>query len=328
MLGLLVALASTTGAVADSVSDFYKSKSITIVIGAGEGGHYDTVARLIARHLGKYIPGAPNIIPQNMPGASQLRATEYTYNRAPRDGTSLMVVQPHIILNKLLNPGLAYEVQNFTWLGRVHPLEVVGVVWHTAAARTVQEAQQKELVFGGNSSSGPAAMIPWALNRLAGTRIRIARGYQSEAAEFLAMERGEIDGIGNATLSELQTRFGDKVRFLYVSGIARLQEIPEIPSIVEVVKDSRDRPPMQTLGAVASVGLTLAGPPQVPVDRVTALRSAFDQMIADRQFHDDLIKLNYQAQGMSGDHLAHFINDNFTLTADVLDRLRAATAPQ
>jgi tripartite-type tricarboxylate transporter receptor subunit TctC len=327
-LSAFIAFALTTSATAESVADFYRGKSVTLVIGVGDGGHYDTVGRLIARHLRKYIPGTPNIIPQNMPGASQLRATEFSFNRAPRDGTSLLVVQPHVILNKVLNPAAAYEVQGFTWLGRLHPLDVVGVVWHTAPATTVSEARLKELVFGGNAPSGPASMIPWAVNRLAGTRIRVARGYQSEVAEFLAMERGEIDGIGNATLSELLIRFGDKVRFLYTSGISRIPKIPEVPTIVELVKDERDRPLMQALGAVASVGLTLAGPPQIPEDRVVALRSAFDQMTKDSELLDDLSRLHYDAQPISGAEVARLINDNFSLSPDVVERLKAATAPQ
>jgi tripartite-type tricarboxylate transporter receptor subunit TctC len=327
-LAAIILVVPMTTASADAVSDFYAGKTITLVIGAGDGGFYDLGGRIIARHLQKYLPGNPNIIPRNMPGASQLRATEFTFNRAPRDGTSLMVVQPYVVLNKLLDRSLAFEVQEFTWLGRVNPLEVVGVAWHTVRATTLRDARQQEIIFGGNASTGPASMIPWALNRLTGTKFKVARGYQSEMAEFLAMERGEIDGIGNATLSELVSRFGDRVRFLYASSIDRLRRIPDVPTIVEVVEDERDRSVMHVLGAAAAVGLTLAGPPEIQKDRVAALRSAFDRMIEDREFTDDLKMLGYEPDAMRGGDLARFINDNFNRSGELVDRLKAATAPE
>src|SRR5581483_9410506 len=112
---------------------------------------------LVARHLRTYIPGNPNILTQAMPGASHQRATEFSFNRAPRDGTSLLVVQPAVIINKVMNPALNYDPQEFTWIGRVHPLEVVGVTWHTSPAKNFKEAQEHELVFGANTSNGPTA---------------------------------------------------------------------------------------------------------------------------------------------------------------------------
>jgi tripartite-type tricarboxylate transporter receptor subunit TctC len=335
MLGLIAysamaaaaALSLVRPVAADPISDFYQGKTVTIVLGVGDGTHYDMVGRLVARHLRKYIPGNPTIITQAMPGASHQRATEFSFNRAPRDGTSMLVVQPVIVLNKAMNPSLPYDLGEFTWIGRVHPLEVVGVAWHTAPARSFRDAQQKDLVFGGNAPTGPASMIPWALNKLAGTRIRITRGYQSQAANFLAMERGEVDGIGNVTLSEVQQKFGDKAVLLWTNALTRIAKIPDVPSLVELVAE-HDRPVMQALAGVADVGLTVMAPPQIPHDRVDALQAAFDRMTADREYREELERLHYDSGPLTGADLARLVKDNFNLSADVLERLRAATAPQ
>jgi tripartite-type tricarboxylate transporter receptor subunit TctC len=285
-----VGVLSAPVAHADPVADFYRGKTVTLVIGAGEGGFYDLNGRLAAQYLRKYIPGNPVVVPQNMPGASQLRATEYMYNIAPRDGTSLLVAQPYIILNKLLDSKLKFDIRRFTILGRIGPIEMGGVVAKSAPVHSIEDARQKEVILGGNAPTGPAAMIPWALNRLAGTKFRVVRGYQSQTAEALAMQRGEIQGIGNGALGDFARAHGD-VRVLYVSTSTRLASQPGVPDIVELVREDRDRPVMDLLGAIPLVGLPLLAPPGVPDDRQTAQRRAYDPMAGAKDYIASLEKI-------------------------------------
>ena len=308
---------------ADAVADFYRGRTVTIVIGAGEGGFYDGSGRLMAQHLRKYLPGNPTVIAQNMPGASQLRATEHAANIAPRDGSSLLVVQPNVILNKLLNRDLRFEIARMSYIGRVAPIEMGGIVADKAPARTFEDARRTEVIFGGNAANGPASMIPWALNRLAGTRFRVILGYPSQSAEELAIQRGEIQGIGNGSINEIMGK--ETKRVLYASGLQRFAAYPDAPSIMEVTREE-ERPVMALLASVPDVGLTLMGPPDIPADRLAALRAAFDQMVRDPAYLEGLSRQRFAAAPMSGERLAAFVAERFSAPESLIERLRAATA--
>jgi tripartite-type tricarboxylate transporter receptor subunit TctC len=310
-------------ALAEGTEDFYRGKTVSIVIGAGEGGFYDLNGRLIARFLRKYLPGSPVVVPQNMPGASQLRATEYAYTIAPRDGTTLLVVQPYFILNKLQNGALKFDIQKFTYIGRVGPIEMGGMVASTSSIRTVADATSRDVIFGANASNGPAAMIPWAINRLAGTRFKVVLGYQSQTAEELAIERGEIEGFGNGSFGEVRQQ--NRLRVLYISGRERLKGAPEAPTILELVKPEA-RPVMDLLASISSVGLTLIAPPGLPAARAETLRNAFDQMLRDPEYQAGLAAIGFVPESMTGGELGQFVRDRFSPPQSVIDRLQAATA--
>ena len=232
--GAAAVVALAGGARSETAAEFYAGKRVNLYIGAGEGASYDLAARVFARHLRAHLPGVPTIVPQNMPGASQVRATEYVFNIAARDGTSLLVAQPSIVLNKLLNPAARYDVQAFTWVGRVQPTVGMGVVWANAGVRSIEDARAREVILGANSPTGPQSMLPMALNRFAGTRFKVVRGYESEHRALLAMERGEIHGIGNVMSDYLFSREGPitkgTMRALYAAGLARLKRAPETPT--------------------------------------------------------------------------------------------------
>ena len=323
--GGLLAMIAALPALAQDVADFYRGKTVTIIVGAGEGGFYDQNARLMAPFLRKYIPGSPTVITQNMPGASQLRATEHAYNIAPRDGTALLVAQPYVILNKILNRDLKFEISRMSWIGRAGQIDMGGLVSDSSPVKTFDDARRMEVILGGNAANGPASMIPWALNRLAGARFRVILGYQSESAEGLAIERGEIQGIGNGSLGDLGARH--KVRVLYSSGVARIKAYPDTPTILELV-DGAERPVMDILGSMSTLGLTLAGAPDIPADRLAALRGAFDQMSRDPAYLAGLARLNFEPGPMKGAELADYVRAHFIPPDALIERLRRATAPQ
>ena len=269
---------------ADEVADFYRGRNVTLLIGSGVGGSFDMGGRLIAQHLRRFIPGNPNIVVQNMAGASGVRAAEYFHSVAPRDGSAIADIQPSIVLNKALDPAARYDPSEFFWIGRLRERVNFGLVWHEAPARTIEEARVKEVIFAANSATGYTGMIPWAVNRIAGTKIKVVTGYESEATEWLAIQRNEAHGIGSASLTGVPQpdwTANGLVRAMYAIGLNRSRIVPYAPTLVEIAGNDLDRKAMTLLASAADIGEMLFAPPGVPEARRNALRRAFDAMMRD-----------------------------------------------
>ncbi len=314
------------GMAQDSTADFYARRTIRLFIGSGEGGLYDTGGRVIARHLKRFIPGAPNVLPQNMPGASSVRATEYLFNVAPRDGTSLAFVQPTVVLNRVLDPAAKYDPRQFNWIGRLQPLVFVGIAWRGAPAQTIEDATRHELILAANASTGAAVTVPRALNDLIGAKFKIVLGYESSTANQLALERGEVQGIGSLTLSDLlKKRWVEQglAKILYTIDLVRTPLAPDAPTIVELGKSEADRAILGLLAAPSSLGQTLMAPPGVPEDRVEALRAAFAAMMKDPEFIADARANGLDVDPLDGPAVATLVDNNFKVPPNLVARLKA-----
>lgn len=313
---------------ADPVADFYRGKTVTFIIGSGEGGAYDLGGRLMARYLARYIPGHPAIVPQNMPGASSVRAASYIYGVAPRDGTALGTAQPTIVLNKLLDPAASYEPKNYTWIGRLQPMTLVGVAWTGAADHTMADARERKLIVSASGASGTSAIVPWALNRLAGTHFQVVTGYQSLMPQLLAMERGEVEGVGSATLSDVLARIKTgKVSFLYTIAARRTSQLPDVAAITEFAQNDLDRTVLRLLGSVTDIGFTIMAPPGIPADRTAALRKAFLEMVQDPDFLAEARKIGLSPEPQSGEELQNVVADTLGATGEAVQKLRQVTQP-
>lgn len=330
-LTFVAVLALNGPALADPVEDFYRGKTVTFVIGSGEAGAYDLGGRLMARYLARYIPGHPTMVPQNMPGASSVRAASYIYSVAPRDGTALGTAQPTIVLNKLLDPAAAYEPNKYTWIGRLQPMTLVGVAWTAAANHTMADAHERKLIVSASGASGTSAIVPWALNRLAGTHFQVVTGYQSLVPQLLAMERGEVEGVGSTTLSDVLKRpdwiKAGKVSFLYTIAARRTSQLPDVPAITEFAHDDLDRTVLRLLGSVTDIGFTIMAPPGVPSDRVAALRKAFLEMVRDQDFLAEAKKIGLDPEPQSGGELQSTVADTLNATGEAVQKLREVTQP-
>jgi tripartite-type tricarboxylate transporter receptor subunit TctC len=321
----------TSKAAADPVADFYHGKTITFIIGSGEGGLYDLGGRLMARFLTRFIPGNPTLVPQNMPGASSVRAASYIYSLAARDGTVFGTAQPTIILNKLLNPTATYEPEKYTWIGRLQPVTLVGIAWKSAPNHTMADAKDRKLIVGASGASGTSAIVPWALNRTSGTHFQVVTGYESLMPQLLAMERGELEGVGSGTLADILARQdwikNGKVNFLYTIGTQRSTKLPDVPTIVEFSQNDLDRAVLRSLGSVTDVGFTIMAPPQIPADRAASLRNAFLKMVKDPDFLAEAAKIGLDPEPLSGEDLQGAVADTLGATGETLQRLRDVTQP-
>lgn len=329
-LALILALGATA-ARADAVEDFYRGRVVTLVVGSAEGGAYDATARLMARWLGKFLPGQPTVIVQNMPGASSVRAFQWLYTVAPKDGSTLGFVQPTVVLNRLTDATAAYEPEKFTVIGRFDPITTFGTVWHTSGVTSVDDAKSRDVFMSASSAIGAAAFIPWTLNRLVGTKFKVVRGYENEAATTLAMERGETQGVGSSTIEYLRTKAdwisSGKVRFIYTIALERHRDAPGAPTIVEFAKNEADRNVLELLASASTIGRVLYAPPNLPADRAATLRRAFEAMVKDAGFFEDARRILSEPDPMPAGDVAALIARNMKMPREVVERTKQVIEP-
>jgi tripartite-type tricarboxylate transporter receptor subunit TctC len=330
LLGIAGAVFATGHARAEAVADFYHGKNVTLIVGSSEGGSFDYFGRMAAPILKRLIPGNPTVIVQNMPGASFVRATEYLYNVAPKDGTMLLIAQPYVVLNKLTNPSAKYRSEDFLWLGRVAPLSQVGFVMQSAGIRTFEEAKQKEIVIGAAGGSGPGMLVPTMLDRLLGAHLKIVRGYDSDSGLYIAVERGEIQGLGSTSYSEVKNRgwFATGKAFpLYTIGLKRIADLPEIPTIAELAPQGPARRILTLFTNIPVIGYTIFAPPGLPEERGEALRAVFAEMMKDAEFVAGVEKLHVEMDPLSGPELQDLVARTARAPAADVAALKEALKP-
>ena len=331
LLALALSGLAAGGARAQTPEDFYRGKAIQLIIGTGEGGGYDLSARLLAQFLPAFIPGHPVVVPRNMPGAGSIAAAEYIYSVAPRDGSVIGIVQPTFLLEKISDRARKYEPEQFGWIGRVDQSVVMGVIWRTSPAQSVREATQKEVVIAANGPAGTSATIPWALNKMLGTKYKVVLGYNSSALMGLALEKGEADALGSTSWDYLETKpdwFAEaKATIPYVIALERFSKLPDVPTVLELVDNPRDRNALKLIASTSTVGRAFMTTPDVPPDRVQTLRKAFAAMVADPAFRAEAEKRRLGVDPMSGDDLQRIVADVMGQPDDVVERMKDVTSP-
>jgi len=284
-------------AAAQSAGEFYAGKHISLLVGASAGGGYDHLGRLTAKHLTKHIPGRPTVVVQNMPAAGSLVATNHIANNAPRDGTMIALVQRGMLLAKLTNPlGVRFEVNQLNWLASLASETGVTLAWHTAPHQTTKDLFDKELIVGGIVNVDPET-TPKLLNALIGTKFKIILGYPGTREIILAMERGEVQGIGDMSLSSIKRSRADwlrdkTVRVLMQTALEKDRELPDVPFALDFVKNEADRKVMQLYLTQKRIARPIVAPPGLPADRLAALRGAFAALVHDKEFLAEAAKMD------------------------------------
>ena len=329
---IMAFLLGAAGADAQTQSDFYKGRTVTLVTGTAGNGNYDLIARVVAEFLPRYLAGSPSVIVQSMPGASHVRATEYINNIAPKDGTILGFVQPYVVLNKMLTPNARYHPEELTWIARLVPLNQFGFMWHKAGVANIEQARQKQTSFGAAGATGPSAMTAWTLNRMIGTKFRVVRGYADDADQFLAIERGELEGMGSTQLGPIARRAGwleNKWAIpIYAISLQRLKAFPETPSIVELAVKEQDREVMRILGTMPAIGITIVAPPGLASERSAQLREAVAAMTKDAAFRPAVERLAMELDPLDGPQVAAMVSGLMKTPSSTIEALAAYVAPQ
>jgi tripartite-type tricarboxylate transporter receptor subunit TctC len=319
---------------ADAVSDFYAGKTMTIIVGADSGGGYDAQGRLMARHIGRFIGGNPNVIVQNMPGAGSLQAANNLYNISPKDGTVMGLVQRGVLTSKLTNPnGVHFEITRFNWIGNLATETAVSLAWHATPFKTIDDIMKKEMTVGGTGPTIDTETTPRLLNVLIGTKFRVIGGYKGTSESALAMERGEVDGMGDWSWSNVKTRRPEylrdgKINLLLQVATEKLPDLPNVPLALDYVKNDTDKKVMLLFLAQKTVARPVLAPPSIPADRAAAMRKAFVDMTKDEAFKQDAEKSKLEIEPSTGEAVDKVIALIAATPPDIGKRLTEAIEPK
>jgi tripartite-type tricarboxylate transporter receptor subunit TctC len=310
-LGLFLAAACFPACAAAAADEFYAGKTLSIIVDGG--GAYEAYARVLAQHLPKYIPGRPTIIVQQMPGAGGVRAANYLYKVAPRDGTVIAGLHGAVLTAPQLSPNAsAFDVTRFSWIGNVTRDTYVGYVWHTSPVQALAEAKTKQLVLGGTSVGGNGIDMAIVARDVFGYRIKIVSGYKTSAETKIALERGEIDGtFANLWTSLKQTDWLARglVRVIVQHGTQKHPELADVPLFRDLARDDSERQMLDILGVREEITRPYLAPPELPAERLQILRRAFDASLRDPAYLADMARQRLEVEGSSsGEELAAVVD--------------------
>ncbi|HZS64365.1 MAG TPA: tripartite tricarboxylate transporter substrate-binding protein [Xanthobacteraceae bacterium] len=334
-LAFLAALGLATrsgGAGADPIADFYQGKKISWVLSTGEGGGYASYAHAFAPFFAAHIPGKPEIIVQNMPGAGGIKAMNYLMSVAPKDGTTIGLVHSSVSFAPLYgSPGATFDPRQMNWIGSINRASAICVAWHTAGIKTWQDLHDKQLVVGTSGAGSQMETLPAMLNHLFGTKIKIVSGYKGGNDVFLAMERGEISGRCGGLVNSINSTRPDwfpekKVTVPIQLAMKRDPQFSDVPTIAEFAKDQKTKQVLKLIFSPQGMDRPILAPPGVPADRVAALRAAFDATMADPQFIAAAKKQHLDVERVSGEEVAEIVKDAYAMPPDIIKAASEATA--
>src|SRR5215475_596212 len=329
-VALILALAQPLWAADED--DFYRGKTITIVVPIGPGGAYDAYARLVSRHLGRHMSGNPTIIARNMPGGGGVIASNYVYNVAPQDGTTLTIITSSFANEHLFgNPQIRYDARRFLAIGRLLDTTSVLFFWHMSPIKTLNDMLTKPATLAISSINEIPAYRLTAMNRHLGTQLRPIPGYPSARDYVLAAERGETDG-GTSTFIGLSQLFSHYLRdktlnILVQFALHRDLHMPDVPTVLELTRDPDATRIFRHLVSNDEIGRSLFTTPNVPAARLRLLRQAFQAMIADADFQAEATQLKLPLAARSGEEMQKVVSDLFDISPEALAKVRDVSKP-
>jgi len=324
--GIAIALAAVPigAASADSVSDFYKGKTITFYSGGSAGGGFSAVARLVAKHMAARVPGQPNMIVEARAGAGGAKMMSYMANAAPRDGTALGAALP-IAVNAPLLRKVKFNPAKFQWLGSTTAMTEVSTVWHTAPATTLEDAKKTEVIMATSSKLSSAYLIPAFMNAVIGTKFKIVPGYRGAGPMNKAMESGEVHGRGSFYNSYVTTK-GDWLREKKIIQLVQVgpgeKELAGVPNMRDLVTTDDQRRMVDFMEAPAYVGHGFFAPEGVPADRVAALKKAFVETVSDPAFRKEAKERRMIVNPVSAEKIQEVINRSMATPEPLLAKFR------
>jgi tripartite-type tricarboxylate transporter receptor subunit TctC len=327
---LLLVLASLASARADSVADFYQGRTIDLEVGYSTGGGYDIYARMLARHLGRFIPGNPTIVPKNMPGAGSLRLANWLAQAAPRDGSTFGTIGRGTAFDPVLGqPGAQFTAGDLSWLGSMNQEVSICASWFDSGVNTFKDLETKELLVGAVSFNDDTGQFAKVLNTVLGTRMKIVAGYPGGNDVVLAMERGEVKGrCGWSWSSVLATHMAwwkeKKINILVQLALNKHPDLPDVPLVTDLAKNPAQRQMLRMIFARQVMGRPFVAPPGIPPERLAALRKAFMDTMADKEFLADSAKAKLEINPADGAKVEALVKEIYATPTAVAQQAAAA----
>jgi tripartite-type tricarboxylate transporter receptor subunit TctC len=325
MAALPIAITATR---ADSVAEFYKGKTVTLVVAFGAGGMYGLNGRIMSRHIGKHIPGNPNIIVQHKSGAGGSKAANYMYSAAPKDGSYMAELSKDTAVAQVLRPKkLKYNAAKFQYLGRMMPYSAVFMVWHKAGIKSMLHATKKTVIIANSGVSSHSYLEGAALREWAGIKVKLVKGYRGAANMYKAMESGEVHARIGAWFSLKAKKPGwlrdGKVDIILQTGLTKAPDLPYTPQLIDFARNEEERKMATLLELGSPVGWGLSVPPGVSKAKVAALRGAFDKMLVDKDFIKDAYAKHSMVDGASGQFVQNAVNQALSADPRLVKKLRS-----
>jgi tripartite-type tricarboxylate transporter receptor subunit TctC len=331
---MLAALGPGPSRAQATVAEFYRGKTVSLVVSTAAGSGYDFGARVLGRHLGRHIPGNPTVIVQNRPGGGGRTGTAFVYSVAPKDGTVIGAVQSFIATDPLLDPSVLqlFDPRRFEWLGSIANTSSVAIAWHDAPVKEIKDLYQHELVVGGVGSATPVVTMPYLFHRLLGMKFSVVAGYESGNEVNLALERGEVKGRIDYSWHSLKAEHQDwiaahKINLLFQIGLRAHPDLESLPLVIDLAKSAEDRQILQVIFLNYEFGRAFMLAPGVPAERIAALRSAFVATMADADFLADAEKSKLEVSPVSAARLAQLVEEAYRLPPALVQRAIALQAP-
>lgn len=310
-------------AFAQSPAEFFKGKTIDLYIAYSVGGGYDLYARMVARHLGKHIPGNPLVVPKNMEGAGGLRMANWMYQAAPRDGTALGAGSRSVAFEPMLgNKAAQYDATKFTWIGSANDEVSVCVSWHTSGVATFEDVLTKELTVGSTGQGDDTFQFPRFVNNVLGTKFKMITGYPGGNDVSLALERQEVGGRCGWSWSSVKSiRMSwvteKKINLLMQFSLAKHADLPDVPLIMDLAKTDEQRQMFRLIFARQVMGRPFQGPPGIPLERLRVLQQAFMDTVKDKEFLAEAEKGQFEITPVSGEAIEKLLADVFKTPPEI-----------
>jgi tripartite-type tricarboxylate transporter receptor subunit TctC len=316
----------TVPAWAQSPADFYRGKTLRMLIGYGPGGGYDIYGRLVAEFLPRHLPGNPTIVTQNMPGAGSFVAAKYIYDVAPKDGTVFGSLAQTLALDSLTNVNAKVDVGKMPYLGRVVTNIDVGAALPKSGIESFEDVRAKQYNVGASGGGSTTVLFPTALKTYGGAKFKLVRGYSGTIDILLAMERGEVDIVGAYGLPGILVSHPGWVHrgeatILYQASVKRHRLLPNVPALPELAQSDEGRRVLHAAASTGDIGRSILTTPGVPPDRLAVLRSAFQAMLRDPEFLATCEKRNLMIEGATGEEIDEIVRETLRLPQAVADKI-------
>jgi len=328
VIAAAVAIGSASAIAADAAEQFYRGRTVQVLVGFGPGGGYDLYARTLARYMGKHMPGRPTFVTQNMPGAGSMKVMNYLYNAARKDGTYIGTFARGMVIEPLLGhaKGTSFEATKFNWIGSISNEVSVCAFWHTSAVKNWEDMKTKAHKIGGSAAGADSDVFPTVLRKVYNLPMKLVTGYAGGGADInLGMERGEVDGRCGWSYSSMLSQSkalvdGKKINIVMQLALEKHEDLQNVPLIMDLPASPQDKAAIRLITARQAIARPFAAPPGVPPERIKVLRDAFDATMKDPDFVKEATRLALEVRPVSGADVDRLIREIYASPPDVIKR--------